>query len=81
MTHQYAYTPNIGTADALVKFTSDIIDKLDDKECLGVRSLMLDFSKAFDRMQPNIAVNKLIDMNINPATTKLVKSFLSNRSQ
>ena len=32
-------------------------------------------------MQPNIAVNKLIDMNINHATIKLVESFLSNRSQ
>ena len=48
MTHQYTYTPNMGTTDALMKFTSDIIDKLDDKESLGVRSLMLDFSKAFD---------------------------------
>ena len=61
MPNQYAYTPTIGTTDALVKFTTDIVNSLDDKDCVAVRSLMLDFSKAFDRMRPEIAVNKILN--------------------
>ena len=61
MPNQYAYTPTIGTTDALVKFTADIVNSLDYKDCVAVRSLMLDFSKAFDCMRPEIAVNKILN--------------------
>lgn len=81
MTHQYAYTPSLGTTDALVKFTTDIIDKLDDKNCLGARAVMLDFSKAFDKMQPDLAISKLMDLNVNPTIVKCIRSFLTERSQ
>ena len=69
------------TTDALVKLTTDIITDLDYKNCIGARALMLDFSKAFDRMQPNIASNKLLDININPVLIRTIESFLSERSQ
>ena len=81
MENQYAYTPSLGTTDALVKFTTDIIDSLDSKECLGVRALMLDFSKAFDRMKPDIAIDKLVKLGINPTVIHLIRSFLSGRAQ
>ena len=81
MPNQYAYTPTIGTTDALVKFTTDIVNSLDDKDCVAVRSLMLDFSKAFDRMRPEIAVNKLLNLNINSNTARLIRSFLTERKQ
>ena len=81
MKNQYAYTPSLGTTDALVKFTTDIIDSLDSKECLGVRALMLDFSKAFDRMKPDIAIDKLVKLGINPTVIHLIRSFLSGRAQ
>ena len=81
MTNQYAYTPSLGTTDALVKLTTDIITDLDCKNCIGARALMLDFSKAFDRMQPNIAIRKLLDININPILIRTIESFLSERSQ
>ena len=31
MKNQYAYTPSLGTADVLVKFTDNIIDSIDSK--------------------------------------------------
>ena len=34
----------------------DIITDLDYKNCIGALALILDFFKAFDRMQPNIAI-------------------------
>ena len=59
MTRQYADTPSLGTTDTLVKLTTDIVDTVDDKNWIGARALMLDFSKAFDKMQPELAVSKL----------------------
>ena len=50
--NQFAYTPSLGTTDAVVKFTTDIINALDNRDTVGVRALLLDFSKAFDKMQP-----------------------------
>ena len=74
MKNQYAYTPSLGTTDADVKFTTDIIDSLESKECLGVRALMLDFSKAFDRMKPDIAIDKLVKLRINLTVIRLIRS-------
>ena len=41
----------------------------------------LDFSKAFDKLQPSIVIAKMRNYGINENILKLVKSFLSNRKQ
>lgn len=79
--HQYAYSKSLSTTDALVKLTTDTVNQLDDKDTIAVQALMLDFSKAFDRMRPDIVISRLLDMNVNPQLASLVQSFLSNRSQ
>ena len=50
--------PTIGKTYAFVKFTTDILNRLDDRDCVAVRSLMLDFSNTFDHMKPSIAVKQ-----------------------
>jgi hypothetical protein len=79
--HQYAYTPSLGTTDALVKFSTDVSLYLDNKNTITTQALMLDFSKAFDRMRPDYATTKLCQLNVQPSIVNLVKSFLTDRSQ
>ena len=54
------YTRQLETIDALVQFLSNICHYLDDKNVLLVQSIRLDFSRAFDRMRPDLTVSKLI---------------------
>ena len=77
--NQFAYTPGLGTTDALVKFVSDITKLLDDKHILSVRAVMLDFSKAFDRMYPDITITRLVERH-SPAI-RTISSFFHNRKQ
>ena len=78
---QYAYTTHLSTTDALVKLTTDVVNQLDNKDTIAVQALMLDFSKAFDRMRPGIMINRLIDLNINPRLINIILSILSERTQ
>ena len=54
---------------------------IDSKDTVATQALMLEFSKAFDRMTPEIAVEKMLKLHINPCTIRLVQSFLSDRFQ
>ena len=79
--NQYAYTKNIGTNDALVKFITDIAMALDQKSTYGVQALYLDFSKAFDLMRADTLATKLKNLNVPAHLVRLILSFLSSRSQ
>ena len=79
--NQYAYTKQLSTTDALVTFSTEIATNLDNKDTTAVQALLLDFSKAFDRMKPDTAVSKLIQLNVRPALIQVVKCFLTNRQQ
>ena len=43
--------------------------------------LFVDFSSAFNTIQPHLMVNKLNDMNVNPNLILWVLDFLTNRQQ
>ena len=79
--NQFAYTRNLSTTDAVVKFITDIVQNLDDPNNLAAQALLLDFSKAFDKMLPDIAVKKLLSLGIRPEITRVVISFFSDRVQ
>ena len=81
MKNQYAYTEELSTTDALVKFSSDISAGLDKTDTVTLQALLLEFSKAFDRMRPGIAVSKLLSLNVSPSLVKVTMSFLTNRQQ
>ena len=44
MLNQFAYIPSLGTTVAVVKFTTHIINALDNSDTVGVRALLLNFS-------------------------------------
>ena len=81
MKNQYAYTEELSTTDALVKFSSDTSAGLNKTDTVTLQALLLDFSKAFDRMRPDIAVSKLLSLNVSPSLVKVTMSFLTNRQQ
>ena len=51
MKNQYAYTEELSTTDALVKFSSDTSAGLNKTDTVTLQALLLDFSKAFDRSE------------------------------
>ena len=77
--NQYAYTRQLGTTDALVKFSSNICHYLDDKNVLLVQSAMLDFTKAFDRLRLDLTISKLIGLKVDTYLVKLIQDFFTNR--
>lgn len=52
-----------------------------DKGGSSLRICLLDFSKAFDRIDHNILLNKLIRMNVHPVLTNWIANFLTDRQQ
>ena len=51
---------DLGTADALVKVSSDVSMNLDNSDNIAIQALLLDFSKAFDHMRPDFVLHKLL---------------------
>ena len=66
---------------ALVHFSSSVASLLDCNDHFGVQAIMLDFSKAFDKMRPDLAVKTLLELKIDGSLVAIVQDFLSNREQ
>ncbi len=52
-----------------------------DKQGNTIRICLLDFSKAFDRLDHNILLKKLKDMEIHPVLLNWIANFLTDRQQ
>jgi hypothetical protein len=78
---QYAYQPGIGTTDALLDYVDTYTSLLDKRDIRFIQSASLDFSKAFDRLQPSLLVEKMNRYSFNENVVALVSSFLNNRMQ
>ena len=61
----FAYRPKLGTTNAILQLIGDCTADLDDSDNKYVRMACLDFSKAFDKLQPNIVLDKMIKCSIN----------------
>ena len=76
---KFAYQPKLGTVDALIKLIDDFTAEWDNPGTRYVQSAALDFSKAFDRLQPDILLDKTKNYKFNKNIISLVSSFLQNR--
>ena len=77
---QFAYLQNRSTEDAISTVLHEISQHL-DRPSSYARCLFIDFSSAFNTIQPHILLGKLSQYNV-PATLQLwVLDFLTNRSQ
>ena len=75
--------PNLkgsSTTHCLVKLLNDVGSETDKLNQSGV-IMATDFSKAFDRMNHLIVVEKFISLGVRPSIIPWICDFLSNRSQ
>ena len=78
---QFAFVPRTGqgTTTALTYLVHHILSFLDTPGC--VRLLMIDYSKAFDRLPHPVILNSLVELNAPKELVLWISSYLENRSQ
>ena len=79
--NQYAYQQGFGTTDALIHLIDDWTRELDKRSSPTVKTVCLDFSKAFDRLQRDVLIAKLHKLNVNTNLIAIISHFLTGRKQ
>ena len=77
---QFGGQPGVGTEHMIVCFINRILQLLDthpDKSAVIATSL--DWSAAFDRQDPTLAIKKFIELGVRPALIPLLASYLTDR--
>ena len=77
---QFAYKAKRGVADATATLLDSCCRHL-DKPRTFVRILMMDFSSAFNTIQPHLLLKRLIDLDVSPSLILWTRSFLCDRPQ
>ena len=77
---QFAYKPHRGTDDAILTLLHNAFLHL-DKAGSYVRILVIDFSSAFNTIQPHLLALKLLHLDINPKLILWIVNFLLHRTQ
>ena len=82
---QFAYTVNRCVEDATLSLTDFVLSHVDKASKSSkknfVKILYVDFSSAFNTIQPHIMMQKLINMNVNPKLILWINEFLTDRPQ
>ena len=77
---QFAYSKGRNTEDAILTMLHHIYNHL-EKPKSYVRILFVDFSSAFNTIQPHLLSGKLLAMNTNPQLIAWLQSFMTQRPQ
>ena len=77
---QFAYKEKRNVEDACLLFTNNVLKHL-EKNGNYARILFIDFSSAFNTIQPHVMVQKLKDLNVRNGIIAWVLEFLTNRRQ
>jgi hypothetical protein len=76
---QHGFRSKRSCETQLLEFSADVLENLQDrKQC---DTVIMDFSKAFDKVSHDRLLYKLDRAGIDPNTSAWIKSFLSSRSQ
>ena len=78
--HQFAYKPSRGTEDAILLMLERLYHHLDTPKHYA-RVLFIDFSSAFNTIQPHLMIQKLSDLNVGKHFQAWILNFLINRPQ
>ena len=78
--HQFAYKPNRSTDDATLTLLHNAYIHL-EKPGSFVRILFIDFSSAFNTIQPHLMALKLLRYDVHPRLILWIVNFLVNRFQ
>ena len=76
---QHAYRHNHSTCSALTAMTDDWLKEMDNPKMTG--AVLLDFSAACDVIDYNLLISKLECCGFSPTAIKLMKSYLTSRTQ
>ena len=80
--YQFGAMEKCSAVHALVEICHDWFRSTDDsREKNFIHTVLVDYSKAFDRINPNILLDKLKSMNIPPFIIQWIGDFLSDRTQ
>ena len=78
---QYGGQTGVGTEHMLVSLVDRILKLLDENtDRSAVIMTCLDWSQAFDRQDPTIAVKKFLQLGVRPSLIPLLCSYLSDRT-
>lgn len=77
---QFAYQPDVGVEDAILYMLHRVHSHL-DRGNGTVRILFLDFSSAFNTIQPPILQDKLMRMGVDPVLVDWIRDYLTDRPQ
>ena len=77
---QFAYLPHRSTEDALITLLHELKQHL-DRGSNFTRCLFIDYSSAFNTMQPHILIDRLAEYNVPARLQLLVLDFLTDRKQ
>ena len=72
--------PGCSIEHYIVKMVHFILSKMDGDRNSAVLAVPVDYSKAYNRMLHSDILCNLVDLNVPPCATKLIKSYLSSRS-
>ena len=78
-TNQFGFRKNSNTSDPFIEFLDYVYSSLDSKQ--STIALYQDFSKAFDAVNHNILMSKLLHNGIRGVMQHWFESYLSNRKQ
>ena len=78
---QHAYVKQGSTTNALISMINNWTEELDKRTCIGVRVLLIDLSKAFDKMSHPTLLQRLTEMKFHQGLIKISENFLHSRKQ
>ena len=78
-TNQFGFLKNSNTSDAIIEFLDNVYTSLDSKQ--STIAIYLDFSKAFDTVNHNILMSKLLHNGVRCVLQHWFESYLTNRKQ
>lgn len=77
---QYGNVKNTSTTHYIVDMLHKTISGI-EKPSHYANLVTVDFTKAFDRINHNVAINKIVSSGVRPSIISTISSFLSNRTQ
>ena len=78
--YQFAYRDRRSVDDAVLFVLNKIYSHL-EKPGTYIRLMFFDFSSAFNTIQPHLMAQKLVSMNVQPATVLWIMDYLTHRPQ
>lgn len=77
--NQFGFTENKSTEDALIGFSSDLFEGLNNNMCTS--GIFVDITKAFDSVNHDILVDRLCEAGIRGIPLNWFRSYLTGRRQ